>query len=617
MKVEKTKKLSAWVWAFLALMLVFFSVGVATLGSFKTSGKSAIATPDSTLYYAVELKSGEKLNSVYVKFGSVYTAEGGYAKVTVKTATSANSTASFSTLGAENKISNVYSKDGHNGVNYNWFCLTSGNAKTSVKQLALTTDANVEVCEVVALNEKGEKITLKENSAKNTLAMQNNVAATLDAQNSFVDGANAYNNFTQDEGYMLSTIATLLGKNAAKDNVYTLFGNFNYFAVLVSIPLYLLFGGSVFALRITAFLATCALIAFAWALARELFKEEKAAFVFTALIAFGGMATTVGRLGSGYALVASALMGSVYFAYRFFARGISAGREWKGGMNVFLSGVFAAAALAFSSQAIFPVLGVLTLLGFGMRRQYVAYKVAAEKIPQEDTEKARVLQRSYEYKNRVAYGFAALSFIATTFVLLLVSAVLSYNGVIRVYGNQTGFAVALWKGIASSFRGRDITSFTGTNASSVFAWWLPLHTAKIYSGVGVLGEMKSISMEVLVVPALRIVCPLAFLGATAKIIFDFVKKDTSKDALRVRRGYFLFLGGLVAATVAGLFVRNVSLVWSFLFNVCYVGFLPLLLTAFEKKAGFYKIACNVLLVTLCIGVLVTFGLSVPAMYGII
>lgn len=613
------KKISAWTWAFLILLVTFFSAGIATLGSFKTTGESAVLSADESTYYTVNLPSGEKLGGVYVNVGAIYAPVGESVGVTVKTATSSSSSASFSTLGSTVQLSNVYSKEGKNGANHNWICIISGQEKSGVKQLSFTADRPLELCEIVALTTEGKQIELTETSAKNNgEEMLERAAATLDAQDSFVLKNDLYYNFTQEEGYMLASLDTLFsGKSVYESASYTLLGNFNYLAILFTVPLYVVFGGSVFALRITSFLATCALLVFSWLLFKEIVKSEKAAFAFATLLAFGGMATTVGRLGSGYALVASALVASAYFACRFFSRGIDSGREIQGGLNVFFSGLFSAIALCMTTSAVFPVAGVAVLLGFGMRRQRLAYQVAMAKLPETETEKAVARKRAYEYKNRVAWGFAALSFVAGTFVLLVTAGAICYTAALKTYGGETGFATALWKGIASSFLGGDTTAFTAENAGNAFAWWLPIKSALLYEGANVYGSGETLRFAVGTTTALTFVCPVAFLGATAKVVYDFVKKDSDKQTLRVRRGYFLLLGGAVTATLSGLFIANVSAVYAMFFSVCYVGFIPLLAAAFERKNALCKTLVNVLLITLAVGVLVTFALSLPTAYGIV
>lgn len=142
------------------------------------------------------------------------------------------------------------------------------------------------------------------------------------------------------------------------------------------LPSVVIFGDSPFALRLTPFLATCATLLFVYLLGSLLFKDEKYGFIFAFIFAVGGLATTVGRMGAPYALVSCFLVASLYFMYRFFSKGISSQHIVKGGLNVLFSGLFAALTLAMNTLAIFPAAGILTLFGFGMRRQKLAYQNA-------------------------------------------------------------------------------------------------------------------------------------------------------------------------------------------------------------------------------------------------
>ena len=172
----------------------------------------------------------------------------------------------------------------------------------------------------------------------------------------------------------MTSIHTVLGGGEiTSESVYNVDRDFNSLATVLLLPSVAIFGDSTFALRLTPFLATSATLLLVYLFASLLFKDEKYGFIFSLIFAFGGLATTVGRLGAPYALITCFLVASLYFMYRFFAKGISSERIIKDGLNILFSGLFAALALAMNFLTIIPVAGILILFAFGMRRQKLAY----------------------------------------------------------------------------------------------------------------------------------------------------------------------------------------------------------------------------------------------------
>ena len=506
------KKISGYTLAFFVVLIVFFAVGISSLGSFVSTGGRLHVATNKKAYYQVTLEKNQTLDAVYLNVGATYIKTGKDVTVTVQYSTaSVSSTAdSWTTLGSPVRLAHIYSETGKNGSNYNWVKLTDGQKKTGVQQLALSADCNVDVNELICLDEKGEIIPLTA-SGRNSAYKIEEVNKTLDAQHSFRAKTGGYYNFTQDEAYMLESIDNLTyGEKTYEGGEYLFTGEHNYLTVLLFTPLTLLFGKSVFALRLTPFLATCVLLVFAWFLMRELTKNDKSALVFFLLLATGGLFTTLARVGSGYALVTSAIVASGYFAYKFFARGISATRVKRDGLNVFFSGLFSAFALAMDASAVFPVLGVVALLGFGLHRQNKAKRLALQKA---ETDQARAqAQRVFAYKTRVCYAYTALSLVAGTFFLLMIAGVACYSAASRAYGADIGFVGMLWKGVANSFSGGNLTEYTAQTATGAWGWWIPLQSTTLFDGVAVLSATQSVTLIAGCNVVLAILCPLAFVG---------------------------------------------------------------------------------------------------------
>ncbi len=624
------KKITAYTWAFILVILAFFTVGMFTLGSVKTTGKSMTVVDTQTVNY--ELASSQSIQAVYINVGGIHGELGEDAKITVKTSSSA--TASYTTFGTAVSLGNVTSEKNQSGALYNWIGIVPTQRKTALR-LSFTSNVPLQLNEIVAVNKNNEIVTLTATAGNYTLAEVN---ATLDAQDSFArfigeDGVmlekGAFANFTQEEGYYMSSVQNLLSGNDKYDATYVLDGNFNYLATVLMTPSVAIFGNSVFALRLPAFIATCLMIVFAYFLIKELTKREQLAFYFSLVLMLGGLVTTVGRLGAPYAMIASAIVASAYYMYRFFAHGISSKDMLRGASSILVSGLFGAAAIAMDVTAAIPVVGVLALFAFGMRRQKLAHELALSKVADKaetvvDEEGNAVIvnkaadkeNRLYDTKIRLSYGFAALSFVMGTILFVLLAGILCYSAYVRANNStDVNFLVMIWDGIKGSFRDNGVTSYTAAN-TSILSWILPYKPATLFTSIKALDGDSYIGWHVLPNIAVIFAAALAFVASTVKVIVDLATKKSDKQALRMRRTYLVLLGGMVLAFAAGLIRGNVSALSGLLFHVLYLGFLPLIgMMIPEGETLQDKALVNVALCTLVAVFAVTFALALPVMYG--
>ena len=619
------KKITAYTWAFILVIVTFFTVGMFTLGSTKSTGKTLTVLKNEAVYY--ELESNETIESIYLNVGAIHAELGTEATITVKTSNSSASTApanaSWSVFGSSMSIRNVTDEKTANSVLHNWVNVASGLSKSAYK-ISFTSNVDLDLNEIVAVNKAGEIITLNAYATGTPYSLAE-VGNTIDKQENFARFINdgevvlnngALENFAQEEGYYMSSIQNVLAGNAKYDAKFTLDGNFNYLATVLMTPSVALFGNSVFALRLPAFVATCLLIAFAFLLVKELTKREDLAFYFSLVLMVGGLATTVGRLGAPYVMVASAIVASAYFMYRFFAHGISNKDMLGGAMNIFASGLFAAVAVAMDVTAVLPVAGVAVIYAFALRRQKKAHVLALEKAADE---KAIVRENNaYSTKTRLSYGLAVLSFVVGLLVLLLGAAVICYSAYVRAMNStEISFLTMLWKGISGSVRDNAVTSYAATNAS-ILSWIIPFKPAALFTGVTEAGEGAYIGWHVLPNVAVLVCSAVALLVCTVKVIVDLAKKKNDKMALRVRRAYIVLLGGMVLALGAGLIRGNVSALSGMLFHVLYLGFLPLVATLIpEGETAQDKALVNVGCITLVAVFILAFALALPVMYGVV
>lgn len=623
------KKITAYTWAFLLFILAFFTAGMFTLGSTASTGEALTVLAKETVYY--KLESSESLRAIYVNVGAIHTEVGADATITVKTSSSASSygpKASWSTFGSTLKLGNIKSETNKSGAQYNWVAVATGQNK-SVRQISFSSDVALDLNEIVGVTTSGEMVALDAYTSGSAYNLAE-VRASFDAQDSFArfideDGNvtldnGALDNFTQEEAYYMSSVQNLLSGNKKYDANYNLDGNFNYLATVLMAPSVALFGNSVFALRLPAFIATCLLIVFAYLLMSELTKRDQLAFYFSLALMLGGLATTVGRLGAPYAMVASAIVASAYFMYRFFSHGISSANMLGGACNIFASGLFGAAAIAMDITALLPIAGVIVLFAFGLRRQKEAHVVALSKLTvgEDSIVDKKVVRENNAYaaKTRLSYGFAVLSFGIGTLVFMLLAAVLCYSAYARsLNASSASFLSMLWKGIAASFRDNGVTSYTAANAS-VLSWLLPYKPATLYTGVAEVAKGSYLGWQVLPNVTAIVASAVAFVFTTVKVIADFVKKSEDKNALRMRRTYFVLVGGMVLALGAGLLRGNVSALSGLLFHVLYLGLLPLFgMMISEGETTQEKTLVNVGFAAVIAVFAFTFILALPVTYG--
>ncbi|MBQ8405571.1 MAG: hypothetical protein IJX09_02860 [Clostridia bacterium] len=631
------KKISKLTWAFIILFALFFTVGISTLGCARTTGDSFVLQRGKTAYFTLTIDNEEKLDGIYAKVDNFYAA-GKDVTITVNTATtSAPTTSSWVSANAIATV--IESAEGGDAIAYarahNWIALGK-NLKRSAKSISITTDASVEIKEIVCVNEQGERLAIKgyrPTTGSNLIAAAE-LKPAYDAQNSFTLSENSYYNFTAEEAYYLNSVKNLMaGNKYVSGGEYVLDQNFNYLATVLMVPSVAMFGDSVFALRLPAFLATCALVIFAYMFARAFFKNEKHAFIFAILLCVGGMVTSIGRMAAPYAFVASALVASGYFMYLFFAKGISSNRVYKDGLNVLFSGIFAAFAMAMDTAAAFPVIGILVLFAFGLRRQKLDYQLSLKKTEgKEETvttqegetvtvnKAERVVKAKYSEKKRVTWCYAILSFALTSIILLLFAAILCYPAAIRANGNaDSGFIKHILKGGWFALRSGAAAPFGDANASNVWAWLLPIKSATIYTGVNGVAASKHLVWNVMPNLVINGLSCLALIGVTVKVAIDIAKGNKDKKALRLRRRYFILLGGLAAAMLGGCLKLYVTPMYSFFFHVIYTAFLPLAATLIPEE-GLTKTKqklFEVLIWAIVGGSAVFFALTLPSTWGIV
>ena len=632
------KKVSKYVWAFVLLLVVFFTTQICVMGNTQGTGESLTVVDGKKISYQLKFDGEQtRLDDIYINVGAMYVKQGTDVNMTVKTTTSSSTTPTAWTTIKTLKFGNVFSAtNGINGANYNWVEVAKDLNRSSVKSISFAFDQNVMVNEIACFAKDGSPITLTPLATASEGYKAVELNAAVDAQASFNTNKSAKYIFSPEESHYMTSIQTILHQGEIyEDSIYRLDADYSAVASLLMLPSVAIFGTNTFALRFPSLIAMTATLVFIFLLATDLFKDKKYGFLTAAVFAFGGIATSAATYGTAHSLVAFALVAALYFMYRFYSRGISDRHVVKGSMNVLISALFCALAVAMEAVAGAPALGVLALFVFGVLRMHKAHKLALSKtegmdeiIVDENGEERTVnkaalkAKNTYSYKLQVSISLFALGTLLGGFLILLITGIICYPSYVMVYDTVAQPAKSFAELVVQNWLGSGLannrTLYTAANATSVFAWLLPIKASTVYSASV---EGTYLARSIMPNFLLTIFSFVSLLLVTAKVVYDFVTKKSDKITLRIRRIYFILLVGMVSTMLASLVKGDAAAICSITFSVCYAAFLPLAFMVGETVMGEcecckkYEKAAKIISYV-CLGlVVVCFGLSIPATYG--
>ena len=612
-RVSMKKRFSFFDVAFCVLLAVFVITALFSFCSFKGTGKSFTYQADKEYTAAFEVKGATtaKVKTVCVNVGAAHVKVGENVIVSIRRSADKGSRPTVK-FGSEQTVGNIYSQDkkGESGKLFNWLTFEVASEKTT-GILSVSANKNIEINEIVCFDEDGTQIPLT--VSKKYTTGYSDAKNAVDRQNSYVGKTSIKYLITEEEAYTLTAVRNMmLGDKYADGSVYNVDGRFGAISTALYLPAVALFGPSTGAIRVTSLFYTALALVFLYLFAKLLFKDDKSAFILSLFAVLGGLFITSGVLGVPHALIAFSLIASLYFIYRFFSQGVSSQNPAKSGLSVLYSGLFSALALAVDITCIFPVLGVVALFVFGLRRQQAAYALAVEKTPENEKKEEIAAKEKgvYEYKTKVCIGYAVLSFIVGFFFLLLLGTLFAYSAYVRAFDDPAapslGFASLLLKSVKTA-AGANITSYTYHNATVAAGWLIPWKAATFFFG----GKTYQ-TWSAFINPALSIAALASLLFCGVAVAVDFKNKQSSKAALRVRRIFFVFLFGTLLTAVGALFTKHLSTAFALSFLPFFLGFIPLAIKIAEEKSG--KLASILLCVVAAIALL-CFVFAIPSLFG--
>ena len=670
------------------LVLAFFVVCACTIGGFNSPGKAYYAQADSDIVFYLQYDSEketdlQQLGQVYVNIGAVYEPIGSDFILNFRRA-STSSTSWLSSNMGNVTLGNINSeKDGAAGSNYKWvkvFDYTGENSSsisTTYRIFRLTVPCDMLINEVVFVDKGGDVIpaVVAESEARDLIGTNwdthyrdffhandktvsfgafGDPTRLVDAQGNITTGDSAYTNFTQDEMYTLMQIDNVLLGSRVPDGTFSADTDNGPLSVLFPLLGTLIFGKSVFGLRIFSVLFAAATVALVYIFGRRLFGKDGFAFLAAALFAGGGLALTVGRLGLSIAPVAFFVLASYYFMYKFFERGIASENPAKSACgSILASGIFFALAFAADPKTIVAAVGVIVLFVLGAVKQARAHSAAVhavrvDMLTKNSVEKSEevmlanveacereeaALRSEHAYKGKLTYLLFILGFIVATLAAVMLATLPSYSVLTNLYDpNPESPSVGVFSLVGSAIRDAfvldNVTAYTAANASTAFGWLISLKGATLFSAHGdnvyiALNAQLNIGMAVTALVAVLFMTVYAILYAATG---GKNGQYATEHSPLILRAYLVLMLGLVCSLLEYAFLGNVNAAYGYLFDVFYIAFIPLMFctvylhdgSAAEKVLGIRmnstaKVMAVVLAVFFLLSVPMTFCIPVPTL----
>ena len=607
----------------LFIALAFLVIGLAFLGSFRTTGgafelkaksESDADTP-SVIFRLSDLteeSDGQtqttklRVVAVYANVGAAYQSVGQNATLRIDWATSASSSFNASSRRSDMVVENFAAEEGAEDVGteqlFSWGEFASVGEKWTVSDYSyvrLTArTCNLLVNEVSFVGEKldadgegtGELclVPAEVYSATPLVGQTAEEAASaagalLDRQN-YIPSASDYrfNAYSAGERAALATIAEMrLGGAYGEGNIYEgerVYGSLGVDILALGTAI---FGMSPFGLRFFPMLAAFGALLVGASFVRQYAGSDKAGMIFAILFALASMTLSFGGLGTPLMIGVFFLLASVNLCHRFYARGMKKA-GFTSALPLILSGLSAACAVCVHGAFVIPAIGVALLFAAGMVRQYRARRYYLDKAiaaaeteesapaPAQATEeeelspakrKVAEVVSEYRYKNAAAIASFAASFVIGALVIALLAILPSYFAYVKLYDNPAAPARNIFSLMWKVFAG----GFVGVNAGvpQGSAW----NIFAVISRTG--GEAYASVWGAFVNP----VCLLALVFAVGYCIWRIVclmrSKEWGKSERKITRELAIPLVGALLSAIAAIAAQEayafVALVYLFAF----------------------------------------------------
>ena len=597
MKKNFWKDASKYFRAFLILALAFLVIGLGTLGSVMSTGDSFVLTAkqdadekEPSLMFHVMMPDGLGedvseydlyVKKVIVNVGAVYAPVGEDTDIRIGRGSSAdliyNLTYPLTVPSVYTPADEANEEEGSFNGPYNWavFDVTSitedgWRLHDYAYYFFAARTSSVRINEVVFIAENNslpeeqrapilldaeldDASIIRRAEGETQEEALERASAVLDSQYIPNLSQSSFNRLSEEEAYSMMTIAEMraggsyvTGDTYLADTVYNALGN-DILALGT-----LIFGMSLFGLRFFPFLAAFGVLVLGYLLVKELARSERAGFIFAVLYALSSVFLAAGHFGTPLMLGVFFFTASVYFGYKFYARGMQSA-SLKGAAPVVLSALFAALAVCVNGVWVIPSACVIVLFGFGMARQKKAKQYYLQKAAQapsefiqledgseyEVTAEERMARVAAEYrrKDRIAIASFITVFLVGTLLVSLLAVIPAYLPYVRVLGDPAapmGVFEVVWRLFIGGFAGANVTSYAQSWA---------LHT--LFKGTGEL-------FAVTIAGALTGIAAVA--ASIVALVWCLAKKEKDERAGKVTfRALIVSAVGLVLTLVCSFF----------------------------------------------------------------
>lgn len=635
---KRYSRLTRWGKATFLLVLAFLLIGVCTIGGFGTPGKAYYLPEDGSAVFYLDYStasSGDavQLGAIYVNVGAIYAPAGSDQTLEFQRASASgsytNSKFSSSGLGTFT-IGNVYSAEGEgvSGANYNWvkaFDLQETEASaSSYRMIRVTASCDMLLNGIAFFDKEGSPIPayVEEKEVQSyfdasywysyrDLFHANDRTAAYGAYGQparLTDGSgvrgsgNSYFDFTQDEIYTLLQVDHIRLGSRMVNGVLVTDTDGGPLSALLALVGVTIFGVGPFGLRILPLLFTAALIVVAYRFGKELFQNNAFAFLLACLFAGGGLALTVGRLGTAWAALAFLVVAAVYFMFRFYRRGISEERPVRDACSILIAGLLFALAFAIDPKSVFALIALLPLFVAGVVRQRRSQRAAALSVRNAMLEKnaveqsEEILQRNIDecerrerslraesvYSGKLMVLFFIVSFIAGTVLFVVLSSLPLYYTYVKLYESNPaspslGIFNLLGKAISDAFRTSNATAYSAANAVSPFGWLIALKGATLFYASGE-GVCSALNAQANIAMTFVSLAGFVFMSAYAAIYCATGRQKgpyATSYASGIFSAYFVLVAGMAATLLQYAFCGGASAAQGMAFQVFYLAFIPL------------------------------------------
>ncbi len=604
----KQHKYSVFYRVTLFIALAFLVIGLAFLGSFRTTGgafelkakRESDADTPSVIFRLSDLTEetdGQtettklRVVAVYANVGAVYQSVGKNATLRIDWSSSASSSFNTSSRRADMVVENFAAEEVAEDVEtehlFSWGEFASVGEKWIVgtySYVRLTANTcNMLVNEVAFLGEKldaddkgtGELCLVPAEVYSATPLVGQTAEEAASAAGALLDRQNhmpslsdyRFNSYSAGERTVLATITEMrLGNAYGEGNIYEgerVYGSLGVDILALGTAI---FGMSPFGLRFFPMLAAFGALLVGASFVRQYAGSDKAGMIFAILFALAGMTLSFGGLGTPLMIGVFFLLASVNLCHRFYARGMK-NAGFVSALPLILSGLSAACAVCVHGAFVIPVIGVALLFAAGMVRQYRARRYYLDKaIAAAETEESASAQAEeketpspakrmvaevvseYRYKNAAAIASFAASFVIGALVIALLAILPSYFAYVKLYDNPAApsrnIFSLMWKVFAGGFVGVNAGVPQGS-AWNIFA---------VISRTG--GEAYASVWGAFVNP----VCLLALVFAVGYCIWSIIclvrTKEWGKTERKITRELTVPLVGALLSAIAAITARE-------------------------------------------------------------